>query len=54
MKIRLFHDTHQVNTENQKYSEQHQKDTEMIPEVRCRFYVFSSKSENLIKQSRPR
>ena len=27
-------DTHQVKTENQKSSEQHQKDTEMIPEVR--------------------
>ena len=29
-----FDDTHQVKTENQKSSEPHQKDTEMIPEVR--------------------
>jgi hypothetical protein len=34
MKIQLFHDTHQVKTENQKSSEQYRKDTEMIPEVR--------------------
>ena len=97
-KILLFHDTNQVETENQKSPEQNQKDTEMIPEVRwsfnvcswksqksspirwhppsedrlqkifrttskgyrndpevCwRFYVFSSKSENLIKQNWPR
>ena len=49
-----FDDTHQVNTGNQKSSEPHQKDTEMIPEVRWRFYCFSLKSENLIKQTRPR
>ena len=53
-KILRFDDTHQVKAENQKSSESHQKDTEMIPEVRRLFYVFSSKSENLIKQSRPR
>ena len=31
-----FDDSHQVKTENQKSSEPHQKDTEMIPEVRWR------------------
>jgi hypothetical protein len=34
LKFRLFHDTHQVKPENQKSSEQHQMDTEMIAEVR--------------------
>jgi hypothetical protein len=46
-----FHDTHEVKTENLKSSEQHQKDTEMIPEVCASFNVFFLKKSKIFSDS---